>query len=331
MHDLLEGVVPYELKLMLASFIFDKRYFTLAVLNARLASFDYGYSDRKNKPTALNEAELRDPQKTSLNQKASQTKCLVSILPFLIGNEVPENDTMWKLYLLLRDIIDLVFADVCSVSDSVYLKCKIEDHHSLFRAVFPDRNMIPKHHIMIHYLQVMRKVGPLLRCSSIRFEAKHNESKRLCGVVCCFKDICKTVVQRHQINQCVRIAAGNCAMYEVKVQKVEICTVNELPEADTVLLSVAGLQRFDDISHATFVSVCGTEYRKNMVIVVDVGDEPSFCRIVRCLVVSDKTVYFVCQDLRIMYHNSHMHAYVVEQGDNVRVVEHRCLKHYEPL
>jgi len=331
MHDLLEGIVPFELKLILASFIFDKKYFSLQVLNARLASFDYGYLNRRNKPTALIESELRDQQKTSLSQKASQTMCLVSVLPFLIGFEVPENDDMWKLYLLLRDIIDLVFSDVCAVGDSVYLKAKIEDHHALFRTVFPDRNMLAKHHILIHYPQVMRKVGPLSRCSSIRFEAKHNEAKRLCGVVGCFKDICKTVVHRHQINQCVRIAAGNCASYEVTVQKVEVCPVNELPEADSIMSSVAGLQRFDDISHAAFVSVCGTEYRKNMVIVVDVGDEPSFCKIVRCLVVMNNRVYFVCQDLRIKYHDDHMHAYVVEQGDSVRVVEQRCLKHYEPL
>jgi len=85
--------------------------------------------------------------------------CLVSILPFLVGNEVPENDDMWKLYLLLRDILDLVFADVCAISDSVYLKAKVEDHHALFKAVFSDRNMTPKHHILIHYPQVMRKVG----------------------------------------------------------------------------------------------------------------------------------------------------------------------------
>jgi hypothetical protein len=113
MHDLLEGVVPFELKLILSSFIYDKKYFTLEDLNARPASYDYGYGDRKNKPTLLSEGELRDPKKT-INQKASQTKCLVSIFPFLIGNNIPKNDDMWKLYLLLRNIIDLVFADVCS-------------------------------------------------------------------------------------------------------------------------------------------------------------------------------------------------------------------------
>ena len=46
------------------------------------------------------------------------------------------------------DIIDLVFSDRCTVGDSIYLKCKIEDHHCLFRRVFPDKSMLPKHHIV---------------------------------------------------------------------------------------------------------------------------------------------------------------------------------------
>lgn len=184
MHDLLEGIVPFELKLIISSFIFDKKYFTLGIFNSRLASYDYGYTDRSNKPTALSEAELRDEHETSLNQKASQLMCLVKILPFLVGADIPEDDDLWHLYLLIRDIIDLVFADTCTAGDSVYLKCKIEDHNSLFRIVFPQRNLLPKHHLLIHYPDVMRKVGPLSRCSSMRFEAKHYESKRLCSVVC---------------------------------------------------------------------------------------------------------------------------------------------------
>ena len=36
MHDLLEGVVPYELKLMLKYYVRECRYFTLSQLNERL-------------------------------------------------------------------------------------------------------------------------------------------------------------------------------------------------------------------------------------------------------------------------------------------------------
>ena len=330
MHDLLEGVVPFELKLILYFFIFDRKYFSLELLNARLASFDYGCIDRRNKPTALSEVELRDLQKNRLTQKAAQTMCLFVILPFLVGDKVPESENMWKLYLLLHDIIDLVFADTCSIGDSVYLKCKIEDHHTLFMSLFSSRRMLPKHHILVHYPQVMQKVGPLSLCSSIRYEAKHNESKRLCSVVCCFKDICKTVVYRHQLNQCVRIATGNHAIYEVKVEKVQVCMVNDLPEADNILSSISGLHRFDDISHCESVHVCGTEYRSKMVIVVDAGDEPSFCSILRCLVVADNIVHFVCQNLAIKYYDSHLHAYVVKTGTGLQVVDHRDLKYYKP-
>jgi hypothetical protein len=75
MHDFLEGIVPYELKLILWSFIFDKKYFSIDVLNARPASFDYGCSDRKNKPTASTESELRDQQKTT------QSESFTDVLP----------------------------------------------------------------------------------------------------------------------------------------------------------------------------------------------------------------------------------------------------------
>jgi hypothetical protein len=256
--------------------------------------------------------------------------CLVTILPFLVGADVPEDNDMWRLYLQLRELVDLIFADSYSVGVSVYLKCKVEDHNSLFRKVFPEKNMLPKHHLLLHYPDVMRKVGPLSRCSSMRFEAKHYESKRLCAVVCCFKDICKTVVKQHQLNQCVRIAAGGGATYRVNVDRVQQNIVNELVEADCILSSISGLQRFD-ISHTSCVEVCGTEYRNNMVIVLDVGDEPLFAKIDKCLIVFDDHVYFVCQELLVVHYDYHMHAYSVKQGAKVCVVNHRALKHYKPL
>lgn len=115
MHDLLEGVVPFELKLMLYSYIYERKLFSLELLNSRLASFDYNSSDRKNKPTALSELELKDQQKTGLNQKASQLLCLFTVLPFIIGSEVSEIDEMWRLYLLLRQIVDIVFATLLAL------------------------------------------------------------------------------------------------------------------------------------------------------------------------------------------------------------------------
>ena len=53
MHILLEGVVPYTLKLMLHRFIFNKKYFTLEILNNQMTFFTFSRSERKDKPSPL--------------------------------------------------------------------------------------------------------------------------------------------------------------------------------------------------------------------------------------------------------------------------------------
>lgn len=59
MHDMLEGVCPYEVKLLLHQFIFVDNFISVAALNQRLRSFSYAFSDRKNKPSALGFDRLR--------------------------------------------------------------------------------------------------------------------------------------------------------------------------------------------------------------------------------------------------------------------------------
>ena len=52
MHDVLEGALPWELKLMLKCLI-DKRYLTLEQLNSRIKLFPYGEEERNNKPSEI--------------------------------------------------------------------------------------------------------------------------------------------------------------------------------------------------------------------------------------------------------------------------------------
>lgn len=54
MHDLLEGVLPRHMKMMLKKFICEK-FFTLEELNHRLSCFPYGSSDSTNKQAIFNQ------------------------------------------------------------------------------------------------------------------------------------------------------------------------------------------------------------------------------------------------------------------------------------
>ena len=49
MHILLEGVLPYIMKLMLKSFIFTKKYFSIDFLNDRITCFTFSRSEARDK------------------------------------------------------------------------------------------------------------------------------------------------------------------------------------------------------------------------------------------------------------------------------------------
>lgn len=52
MHDLLEGVLQYEVKLLLRVMVQGK-YFTLENFNSRLENAELGYMECKNRPTRI--------------------------------------------------------------------------------------------------------------------------------------------------------------------------------------------------------------------------------------------------------------------------------------
>ncbi|KAJ8018461.1 hypothetical protein HOLleu_43537 [Holothuria leucospilota] len=103
MHDMLEGVCPFEVKLILRQVILEEHLISLEDLNGRITAFSYSFTDKKNKPTVISLSTLRNLKDHSLGQKASQMWCLVRMLPLLIGDKIPlEHDHYELLLLLLR-------------------------------------------------------------------------------------------------------------------------------------------------------------------------------------------------------------------------------------
>ena len=58
MHDQLEEVLPLETKMLLRKVIQVDRVITLETLNDRIATFNYGPVDQKNKPSPLKQQIL---------------------------------------------------------------------------------------------------------------------------------------------------------------------------------------------------------------------------------------------------------------------------------
>lgn len=145
MHDLLEGIVQYELKLFF-QYLIKNGYISMSMLSDRIQSFSYGYTERKNKPSGLK----MDDKSKHLGLNAIQSLCILRNTPFIFGDIVERDNNHWNFVLLLLQIVNIVFSPILTDGMICYLKHLICDHHNMFKTLYPDKKLIPKHHLMIH-------------------------------------------------------------------------------------------------------------------------------------------------------------------------------------
>ena len=204
-NDVLEGVAPLEIKLLLVHCI-TAGFFTLNYYNTRLVNFNYGYTE-SDKPTPITNKSLQSSSK-SIRSSASQMLLLLQILPFLVGDEIPEGDHYWECFLLPRQIVDIVVSPTVSENLCVTLKCLVEKHHTLFVSLYGVENYIPKLHFLVHYPAQILAVGPMVRTWTIRHEAKLNFFKQASHLAN-FKKVAFSLANRHQRWMCYEMASSN--------------------------------------------------------------------------------------------------------------------------
>lgn len=206
MHDLFEGVIPYEMKLLL-TYLVNAKYFTIAAFNDRLRRFDFGYMERSDIPSELDEKNFMKNPDQKIRQSASKMWLLAVTLPMLVGDLVPEDTEVWDLFVLLLRITSICCSWYISPDTATYLGILIEEHHSKFKLLYPHKTIIPKMHYMTHYPSQVLKYGPLIHCWTMRHEAKLCILKRAAGHGN-FKNICYTVAKRTQHALCYHL---NCS------------------------------------------------------------------------------------------------------------------------
>ncbi|XP_065226772.1 uncharacterized protein LOC135850010 [Planococcus citri] len=191
MHDLFEGICQYDMAKMLDYFINTKKILTLFDLNERMKGFHYGWD---NKPPEIMETHL----KSKLKMSSSEMSSFMKNCGLLIGNLIPVGDPHWEIYVLLKKIIDIVLCPAYYRDLIDYFKVIIEEYLETLQDVFPG-SIKPKHHFLTHYPRVMESVGPLWKCSSIRYESKHRVGKITSRAAICRINVCRTIAIKNQL------------------------------------------------------------------------------------------------------------------------------------
>lgn len=170
MHDLYEGIHHYNFNIILENLINVEKYISLEQLNRRIQSFNYGIKPL-NKPPIITAQCIKNGK---FKMYASEMKTFSIFYGLIVGDLIPENNKSWKLYILLQDIMQIVFSHSVTHSDIAYLRNLISEHHEIYLNLVGDNGKLkPKYHILLHYPLIMRYIGSLRGISTFRDEAQH--------------------------------------------------------------------------------------------------------------------------------------------------------------
>jgi hypothetical protein len=200
MHDLYEGCVPFLLKKVFSYFA-ENNIITIDNIKKLIRDFDYGFTERRKNgiPSVIKITK----NSNKINQSASQARCLMIHTPFIfqqfysIIENNPETKKVWECIETMLKIMQIVNSTSIEEEDLIDLENAITKHLKGVKSVF-NVNLLPKHHFLCHYPNTIRAMGPLRHMWMIRGEAKHKEFTNAARNASNFRNICKTLADRHQ-------------------------------------------------------------------------------------------------------------------------------------
>jgi len=314
MHDLMEGVVPLTVKLVLKHLI-ALGSFSISDVNSALTVVKL--TRPENKPCPLKESVLKQNGQISGTAIQKMEWCL--LLPRLVGKFVSEQDEAWQVYLYLREVCDIVLAPAIQKDSILLLRDVIASFLSTFCEVFGEEFFIPKMHFMVHYPRFIQLMGPMRNYWCMRFESKHQYFKKVAAVTNCFKNITHTLTKRHQMRQSWEFSGDEILAPDdralSRTTSVKFC---KLPHAVQMAVGAAvsdDIGDAEDVSSAKSIILDNVNYQVNGVYVmgaVEEEDIPQFLRVKH--IVCIREVWLLCGfHLVPECFRRHVHAYAVTE------------------
>lgn len=240
LHDLYEGAMPFVLNLVI-DYMIDSKIIKKNELVQMVQFYDYGEMNQKNIPSTLAIG------KHSLGQNGSQLKCLFMHFPFIF--EKFENHRtllkVWNTVKTLANVSQIVHSAEISIENLDELQDAISTLLTSIQTNFK-KKLTPKLHNLLHYVRIIKSMGPVCYMNIIRFESKHRVFKKLISRSPNFKDVCKTLAVRHQ----QQFSMGKLGLIDEMSSGIAHVLTTQVCEEDDYLVDVL----------RTNNNVCATKY-----------------------------------------------------------------------
>ena len=327
MHDVLEGVCRYVIPVLLNCFIYQRKLFSLDMLNSRIASFSYDHSSR---PPCLTAEHIK---KCTVTISAMEMLNLVLALNIMIGDVVVECRE-WEVYLMLRNIVLYCCGLVFCEEELVYFEVVIAEFLEEYMSVFGGPLTL-KFHNLTHYPRVIKYLGPMYHNWVMRCEAKHSDLKKAASAAGNFKNISRTLAVRHQMKQAERFFAcrgveGDC-FPECVVGRVQRVTLGEINHGSKISALLGNYGLYREIFRTEAITVNSVCFRTGDILVFgqDGNDDifPTFCQVYLIFVTDSRDYFLVCMEMCTLVESHHYQAYEVLLLDKLTVVNADSIAH----
>ncbi|CAG9761272.1 unnamed protein product [Ceutorhynchus assimilis] len=132
MHDLLEGVLRYDIALIINDLI-NKKIFTLENLNERIKFFQFSKCNVGNPMPQIKMTHLKNK---CIVISAAEMLSLTTYFGVLIGDLVPSEEPTWKFYVKIFEMMEILLSRYFTKVKLQYLGVLIEEHHNSFLEIF---------------------------------------------------------------------------------------------------------------------------------------------------------------------------------------------------
>lgn len=304
MHDLLEGVLRYDMAFLIDELI-KKKYFTLDHLNNRIKFFKFSRADIGNPMPQIKGDHLK---KKHLIMSASEMLSLTAYFGILVGDLIPEDEPVWNFYALIFEILEILLGRSFSSNLINYLEILIKEHHTLFCQLF-NEHLRPKYHFMLHYTRLIKEVGPPRNIWCMRYEAYHKLLKSTASVVTCKKNLLVTLFIKDSLRFSNRLVTKKGFSDNIEVGPVN----RNLQILNTQIQFDQDLNK----NHFTVPWICINTVFLKLGFVVQITDEvvPDFGQIQHIIVNEDK-IFLVLSKIQTVRFIDKMQAFQINLNVN---------------
>lgn len=304
MHDINEGVIAYCLHDFF-NLIVKKKILAIGEIQKRVRDFNYGNTQKYNKPSLIN------VDKHNLNQNASQLYCLMVNMPFIFLDVREQIEENWEPVQTLLKCMQIIYSPSINESDIKSLEKYIQQHLKSVIEVFK-RNISPKHHFLLHYPECIRRMGPPIHLWTMRFESKHKVLTEIARKKMNFINLPKMLAFEHQEQICKPPVFS--AHIKLSESYGQFKNSMQFQKFNAVIERDIGTD-LDEIRVHKFATYDNIEYREGCLLI----ENQRIYEIVNILSI-DSNVFFICEQYKVSTYNQFCNSLKIEKPQSSAIV-----------